>query len=300
MIINGNKLPDFFVVGAAKSGTTTLYQILKNQPGIFCPEVKEPEHFTYKYLGNKYIIDGKLQNLVMLNYITDYNDYCNLFIEAKEDQLIGDFSTHSLFYSKIFIDNLKEVYGKRIYELKFIAILRHPVERAISHYTMKRRDFEEPLEITDAMNPTIIKSRLEKGYVKSFDYIGFSRYENQIKEFEKFNLNIKILKFTSFKNETHKFVSNIVEFLNCKSKDNSNVGLISNISGIPKNNVLNTIFKFLKKFSFIFKYIFTKKKYFEIKNKIFRKILLKPDYTSSDKEFINKLLHKEVEYYENL
>ena len=41
------KLPDFFVVGAARSGTTSLHYYLKQHPEIFVPEVKEIEFFRF-------------------------------------------------------------------------------------------------------------------------------------------------------------------------------------------------------------------------------------------------------------
>ena len=37
--------PDFFVVGAAKSGTTSLYRYLVQHPAIFMPKIKEPHFF---------------------------------------------------------------------------------------------------------------------------------------------------------------------------------------------------------------------------------------------------------------
>ena len=45
-------LPDFFVVGAPKCGTTSLYDYLKSSDNIFLPKVKEPQYFAYKNFGN--------------------------------------------------------------------------------------------------------------------------------------------------------------------------------------------------------------------------------------------------------
>ena len=41
-------LPDFLIIGAGKSGTTTLEHYLKQHPEIFLPEVKEPNFFAYE------------------------------------------------------------------------------------------------------------------------------------------------------------------------------------------------------------------------------------------------------------
>ena len=40
------RLPDFLVIGAAKSGTTSLFSWLGEHPGVWLPEVKEPHFFT--------------------------------------------------------------------------------------------------------------------------------------------------------------------------------------------------------------------------------------------------------------
>ena len=43
---DSNKLPNFIVIGAAKSGTTTLYHHLRAHPDVFMPEFKEPHYFV--------------------------------------------------------------------------------------------------------------------------------------------------------------------------------------------------------------------------------------------------------------
>src|SRR5579864_7934349 len=43
---NGPRLPDFFIVGHAKSGTTALYEMLRDHPQIFMPDMKEPWFFS--------------------------------------------------------------------------------------------------------------------------------------------------------------------------------------------------------------------------------------------------------------
>ena len=40
-------LPNFFVLGAAKSGTTSLYLYLKQHPQIYMSPVKEPRYFAF-------------------------------------------------------------------------------------------------------------------------------------------------------------------------------------------------------------------------------------------------------------
>src|ERR1035438_10366848 len=44
--VSGKRVPDFFIVGHAKCGTTALYHMLKEHPQIFMCEVKEPRYFN--------------------------------------------------------------------------------------------------------------------------------------------------------------------------------------------------------------------------------------------------------------
>ena len=44
----GRRVPDFFIVGHAKSGTTALYEMLRAHPQIFMPDLKEPKFFAYE------------------------------------------------------------------------------------------------------------------------------------------------------------------------------------------------------------------------------------------------------------
>ena len=40
------RIPEFFIVGHPKSGTTALYEMLRTHPQIYMPELKEPAYFA--------------------------------------------------------------------------------------------------------------------------------------------------------------------------------------------------------------------------------------------------------------
>jgi len=109
------KPPDFIIIGAMKCATSTLHEQLARQPGIFMSTPKEPNFFSDDRQYNK----G-----------TDW--YTSLFEEAGENALCGESSTH---YSKLpdypqTVARLKQ--WKDSY--KFIYVMRHPVDRLVSHY----------------------------------------------------------------------------------------------------------------------------------------------------------------------
>jgi hypothetical protein len=83
---DARRLPDFFVVGHPKSGTTALYEMLRAHPQIFMPERKEPRYFADD-LPSRYRpwIEGAEAET--------YDDYLALFAPARPDQLVGEAST---------------------------------------------------------------------------------------------------------------------------------------------------------------------------------------------------------------
>jgi SAM-dependent methyltransferase len=119
-------LPTFFGIGAQKAGTTTLHHLLATHPRIFVPAEKEVHYFTLHANRN-------------LEWYTSH------FAAARPDQICGDITPYYLFHPEA---------ARRIHELlprvKLVALLRDPVERALSGYFHARRLGLESLPIEEA------------------------------------------------------------------------------------------------------------------------------------------------------
>ena len=107
--------PDFIIIGAMKSATSTLHNQLSAQPGVFMSTPKEPNFFSDDAVYKKGL---------------DW--YSGLFAEAADTDLCGESSTH---YTKLpdypkTVERLKQY----IENPKFIYVMRHPVDRLVSHY----------------------------------------------------------------------------------------------------------------------------------------------------------------------
>ena len=115
MISTCKGMPDFLIIGAMKSGSTSLSQILTSHPDIFIPPEKELQYFSRDHKFNQ----GE-----------EY--YRNFFKNASNCQLIGEAST---CYSRWpHYPHATERIAKRLPNVKLIYLMRHPVERAYSHY----------------------------------------------------------------------------------------------------------------------------------------------------------------------
>jgi len=129
------RLPDFFVLGAAKSGTSALFRYMERHPAISIPEIKETEYYSKDSL-----------------YAKQKDWYLSLYSEVGEGQLCGEASTtytrwpHTPDVAERIFDDVPEA--------RMIYIMRHPVERTYSHFvhhtrTGVTRTFEEALDQDD-------------------------------------------------------------------------------------------------------------------------------------------------------
>lgn len=123
--------PDFFIVGAAKCGTTALFEYLSAHPCVFTPRIKEPKFFC----SDMKTSDG----------VRSLEEYRALFAPASAHCLTGEASVFYL-YSAVAIERVM-AYNPNA---KIIVMLRHPVDAAYSLYATRWsyrveniEDFEE-------------------------------------------------------------------------------------------------------------------------------------------------------------
>ena len=107
--------PEFIIIGAAKSGTTSLYHYLIRHPSIFMCTPKEPSYFAFDDRFNRGV---------------DW--YLSLFSSANENQLCGEASTN--YTNWPLYPHTAERMHALLPDVKLIYIMRHPVNRAYSHY----------------------------------------------------------------------------------------------------------------------------------------------------------------------
>jgi hypothetical protein len=114
--------PTFYVVGAAKCGTTSVWQYLKQHPQVFLPEMKEPCFFASAPVP---------PNSEKRHCPGNREVYKSLYQKANGYLAIGDASTRYLWDPDV---------PARIHEVapqaRIVIVLRDPVERAYSHFSM--------------------------------------------------------------------------------------------------------------------------------------------------------------------
>lgn len=153
--------PNFFVIGGAKCGTTTLYHLLRQVDDVYLPKSKEPRFF-----GN---IDAYRRGLRF--YLDEHFDGAAPF-PAR-----GEATPNYLHGRGVVAERIRDSLGD---DLRFVVLLRDPVRRAWSHYLHMRRLGKEDLPFDAALEAE--PERLAADPESWFGYFSDGLYAAQLQE----------------------------------------------------------------------------------------------------------------------
>lgn len=220
------QLPNFFIVGAMKAGTTSLYQHLRIHPDIFMSPVKEPRYFSPDCWDRS---PGRLKSRRCQVYqsqstaswkhsvtITEWNDYLRLFEPAQGQgkKAIGEATPHYLQSPMA-----PESISRQIPDARIIAILRNPLDRARSHHRMEAA-------IGNTIHPFMADMRREldqmrQGRRPQLGLVQHSLYSVGLKRYyDLFGTErIRCYTFDDFTNRQSHVVQDICKFLEVESEE---------------------------------------------------------------------------------
>ena len=280
------KWPNFFIVGTAKAGTTSLYEYLRNIPGIYMSPIKETHFFSKATLSENHPVHP----------IRDKKKYLSLFHNVKDEKIIGEVSPS-------YLADLEA--PKLIHEVSpdaFILIsLRDPVDRIFSHFLMQVRD--------GRMNFPF-RNELQTAFSKNADFAPMSErrmrldlgeYYEPIKRYQNiFGTNrVKIIIFEEFIKHTKQTVEEIIKFVGLNPEN-------LNFNDIPHNTFFEdrdfirqrirtsrTLAKFVKR-------TITKKTRDIIREKFFVNKAKKPKMEEKDRQTLIEYYRDDVEKLQKL
>ncbi len=132
--------PDFLIIGAMKAGTTTLYRDLEVQPGFFMPAIKEPAVLVRAASDD----DARAR-------------YAHLFRDSPPGRRRGEASTHYTQRPRFegVAARARSLLGP---DLRLVYLVRHPVERTVSHHYHLYSQGDAPARLEDALrsDPTLV------------------------------------------------------------------------------------------------------------------------------------------------
>lgn len=296
--------PNLFIVGAAKSGTSTLHSILDTHPDIFMSLVKEPHFFAKEINQGAFHPDFRKVNLfdeetyfsqdilmpLHSAIIQDEKHYLELFRSASTQKYRGEASP-----SYLFSKSAPQEIANYCKEPKILIILRDPVERLVSHYQM---DIMTGLQKEKNIYEGVMRDfeQKEKGWGISHLYIELSQYKDQVQQYLKIfgPSRVLLLDFALLKAKPEKLFEQIAIFLNIPND--------FDLDDTPRNETImpnNTFVRNLLN-------IWQKVKFFELGTNLKKRLLniffSRPEIVIPEVFYdeMQQLLGEDVEYYRML
>lgn len=205
-------IPNFFIVGAPKSGTTALFEYLRHHPNIYIPPLKEPHYFAKDFI----------------NYpsIKTETEYLALFKKCNSNHIaIGEASVWYL-YSDVAIANIYKFNPNA----KIIAMLRNPIDLAYSmhmqnlfNHNENEQDFEKAwaLQNTRALGNKIPRGCRAEQILQYKELASLGRQvERLLSIFPR--EQVKLIYFDDFIENTKQIYEEVLDFLDLPTDNRKN------------------------------------------------------------------------------
>ena len=236
--------PNFFIVGAPKSGTTSLFHYLEQHPDIFIPSIKEPRYFIADHILQTNDQDPIKEYLLRTSTI-EKSEYLNLY-KDKSQKVLGDASIQYLYHHKEVIPKMREMIAP---DVKILIMLRNPVARAFSNYSHNTSSYEDN-NFKDALS--LEDARIKNRFNSFWHYKSMSLYSMQVEAFVNEFKNVKIVFFEDFIKDIDGTVSEIYKFLEVDSSFKaSSYSVNKKNTGSPKSKWFKSIFSSIKKWALL-------------------------------------------------
>jgi hypothetical protein len=186
-------LPNFFIVGAPKAGTTSLYFYLDQHPEIYMCPVKETHYFADEFRMENFSEDARPKLLRERRELEEYllgdmsekrfgalvsswDDYVRLFDNAGAETAIGE-ATPGYLWSRTAARNI----ARRIPDARIIVSLRSPVDRAYSQYLHMVTNGSTRSSFADLVQQSL--SGGDRYFGPSWPFLEFGRYFEQLQRY---------------------------------------------------------------------------------------------------------------------
>lgn len=229
-------MPNFLIIGAARTGTSSLYEYMRQHPDIYFSPVKEPMFFALE--GGKPDFRGPGDDLeINRKAVTDLAAYQALFAGAQGRKAVGEASANYLYSERA---------AERIHhyapDARLIAVLRNPVERAYSSFLYMIRDRREPLrDFGQALADE--PRRIRDHWEHIWHYAGMGFYFQQLERYyQRFDHSrIRVYLNEDLKQDAPGLLKDVFGFLEVDENFVPDTSITYNEGGVPKRKMLNAL-----------------------------------------------------------
>ncbi len=285
-----DKKVNLFIVGAMKAGTTSFVEMLSAHNDIYVPPVKEPHYFVNNLPKNIYepsrffSLNNYLQNEfpkpLHITKIETEEQYKKVYSLQNNQTYLADASTCYLTAPES-----PELIKKYNPDAKIIILLRNPLQRAFSHYTMNVVAGREVESFEKVIRKEI--NDFKKNRLLWNSYINMSRYDTAIDKYKKLFNHVLVLNFEELFTQEEETLKKVTEFLE--------INAFLTVQTVHKNKgrrlKFQKLFYYLKKmglkdyFSKLLSYSFRQKLFKLLSTEKKEKLVLSPE-TQKELEII--------------
>jgi Sulfotransferase family len=204
------RLPDFFIVGHPKSGTTALYEMLRRHPQVYMSEVKEPRYFAAD-------LPSQYRPWNAGAPAKSYEDYLGLFAAARPDQRVGEAST-----AYIWSTTAAQLIAEAQPSAQIIVLVREPAAYLRSLHlqlleisTEKEPDLRRAIELESARREGRDLPDIAAGWPAVLFYREHVRYVEQLRRFHTAfpREQVLVLVYDDFRSDNEGTVRGVQRFL---------------------------------------------------------------------------------------
>jgi hypothetical protein len=227
-------LPNFLIIGAAKSGTTSLHAYLQQHPQAYMSSLKETNFFAFD--GEPPSFGGPDGEVFARDSVYRLEDYARLFDGRTDEIAVGEASPRYLT-----LEGAAARIRRRLPAVKLVAILRNPADRAFSAFSMRKRDGWEPCETLEqaiADEPR----RLAEGWGAGI-YRQSGLYARQLQHYYACfdRRQIRVYLYEDLVSAPDTLFEDLFGFLGIDPKFRPEMSHRLNVSGVIKNPLLRTV-----------------------------------------------------------
>ena len=218
-------LPNFFIVGAPKAGSTSLYYYLDQHPQIYMSPIKEPCFFApeiepgnfseefrepveRELLALREYLDGPMTDRRFGGLVREREQYSKLFKNVRDERAIGEASVCYLWSAEAARNIRKEIPAAKI-----IMILRDPADRAFSQYLHAVTNGLFAGSFQEMLQASLANRGSKFGVLYPFLELGM--YSQQVIRYQEIFPpdSLKICFFEDYRNHQESLVKDIFRFL---------------------------------------------------------------------------------------
>jgi hypothetical protein len=246
------RLPNFFIVGAPKAGTTSLYHYLDQHPGIYMSPIKEPNYFSTEVRAEHYtpearcwierenrdlqaFLAGPMREKRFGGIVSQWEDYVRLFENATHEPALGEASVCYLWSESAPVRIAEAVPNARI-----LMMLRNPAERAFSQYLHGlgngaiRWSFREHIQRN--------RSHRSTQFSLHYPFLEFGLYAEQLERYMKqFGRGVWVGFHEDFRDSPRKVFQSICRFLNVATDFSPQMNRRHLESGVPRGAAIGRL-----------------------------------------------------------